>query len=153
MENAKKFFEEIIKTEEAKALFESAGTPETEEDRIAAYIDVAAKLGVALSADEIKAYYTSSCTSDAQEIDDKELDQLAGGGDNANCKSTYQHQENCWWNDGCDMYTNDYTGYLCMDKSRGQKREDADRALIVGRAFPICKMPSIDKALKDAGYN
>ena len=45
MENAKKFFEEVVKTEEAKELFKSAGSPETEEARIAAYIEIAKKLG------------------------------------------------------------------------------------------------------------
>jgi hypothetical protein len=131
MENAKKFFEEVVKTEEAKELFKSAGSPETEEARIAAYIDVAAKLGVALSADEIKAYYASSCTSDAQEIDDKELSQLAGGGDNANCKSTYQHRENCWWNDACDMYTNDYDGYKCASRDYGKKPGSTNRTTMI----------------------
>ena len=46
MENAKKFFEEIVKTEEAKALFLAIEAPETEEARIAAYIEIAKKLGI-----------------------------------------------------------------------------------------------------------
>ena len=131
MENAKKFFEEMIKTEEAKALFESAGTPETEEDRIAAYIEIAKKLGVELTAEEIQEYYASSRMSYAQEIDDKELEQLVGGGENANCKSTYQHQENCWWNDGCDMYTNDYDGYKCASRDYGKKPGSTNRTTMI----------------------
>ena len=111
MENAKKFFEEMIKTEEAKALFESAGTPETEEDRIAAYIDIAKKLGVELEADEIRAYLMVAGSACASEIDDEELSQLAGGGENAECSSTYKHKENCWWNDGCDIIVNSYDNY------------------------------------------
>ena len=50
MENAKKFFEEIVKTEEAKALFLAIEAPQTEEARTAAYIDIAKKLGVELIA-------------------------------------------------------------------------------------------------------
>ena len=150
MENAKKFFEELIKTEEAKALFDSVGTPETEEDRIAAYIDVAAKLGVALSADEIKAYYASSCTSDAQEIDDKELSQLAGGGDNANCKSTYQHQENCWWNDGCDRVWNDYDNYMCsINNSMDMKSKIRRR--IHNQYYHYCSIFNVNAKLKEYG--
>ena len=44
MENAKKFFEKIVKTDEAKALLAAVEAPKTEEDRIAAYIEIAKKL-------------------------------------------------------------------------------------------------------------
>ena len=152
MENAKKFFEEIVKTEEAKALFAAIEAPETEEARIAAYVEIAAKLGVQLDADEICAYLKSVDPDSSAELDDEELSQLVGGGENAQCSSTYQHKENCWWSDGCDRVNNSYDGYLCSDQNYGQKREDRERGLIVGKAFPVCKMPYIEKALDEAGY-
>ena len=109
MENAKKFFEEVVKTEEAKALLAAAGQPETDEARVAAYIDVAAKLGVELTAEEIKEYYESSCAPGTAEIDDKELAQLVGGAANAQCGSTYVQGENCLLNDQCNKLWQDYT--------------------------------------------
>lgn len=113
MENAKKFFKEIAKTEEAKALFAATKAPETEEERIAAYVDVAKKLGVELSADDVSAYFASSDNIESGELDDEELEQLVGGGDNAACADTFKQQENCWNNDGCDKIYNEYNNYLC----------------------------------------
>ena len=151
MENAKKFFEEIIKTEKAKGLIASTEAPATEEARIAAYIDIAGKLGVELTADEINAYFATNIKADYAELDDDELEQLVGGGENSGCSSTYKHKENCWWNDGCDRSTNSYSGYLCMDKSRGQTYADKERATIIGKSFHVCKMPSINENLEKAG--
>ena len=89
MENAKKFFEELAKTEEAKALFKSVEIPETEEARIAAYIDIAGKLGVELTADEINAYFAAN-KADVAEISDKELEQLSSGADTEACGLGYR---------------------------------------------------------------
>ena len=109
MENAKKFFEEIIKTEEAKALIDSTEAPATEEACIAAYIEIAKKLGVELTAEDIKEYYVSSRMSYAQEIDDKELEQLVGGGENAACGYSYIKDENCIFADACNHLWQDYS--------------------------------------------
>ena len=117
MENARKFFEEVMKTEEAKNLLASVKNPETEQERTAAYLDIAGKLGVELTAEEIRAYFLSAdlevCGS--VELDDEELDQLTGGagGQNPMCKVTFRHAEDCWWNDGCDRFFQKYTNYLC----------------------------------------
>ena len=46
MENAKKFFEEVAKTEEAKALFAAIETPKDDEELVAAYIEIAKKLHI-----------------------------------------------------------------------------------------------------------
>ena len=150
MENAKKFFEVIIKSEEAKELLASIEAPESDEARIAIYIEIAKKLGVELNADEINEYF-SSADETYEEIDDKELSQLVGGGENSGCSSTYKHKENCWWNDGCDRSTNSYSGYLCLDKSRGRTYADKERATIIGKSFHVCKMPSMNENLEKAG--
>ena len=154
MEKAKRFFEEIAKTEEAKELFKSVGSPETEEARIAAYIEIAKKLGVELTAEEIKEYYVSSRMSYAQEIDDKELEQLVGGGENADCESSYQHKENCWFNDGCDKVWRDYEGYQCSDKNLGYKASvhDEIKRRIELQYHLSCQSPSVDAKLKEKGF-
>ena len=114
MENAKKFFEEVLKTEEAKAAFAEIEKPETEKERIEAYIEIAKKLGVELTAEEIAAYFSSEAPSG--EIDDEELSQLVGGGDT--CSSTYTSGENCWFNDGCDLLVKYYDNYDCGSQAK-----------------------------------
>ena len=94
MENAKKFFEETLKTEEAKALLASLEKPETEEDVIEAYLGVAEKLGVELSAEDIQAYFAAG--EYQGELDDEELEQLVGGASG-----------NCWLNEYCDKFFKD----------------------------------------------
>ena len=94
MENAKKFFEETLKTEEAKALLASLEKPETEEDVIEAYLSVAEKLGVELSVEDIQAYFAAG--EYQGELDDEELEQLVGGASG-----------NCWMNEYCDKFFKD----------------------------------------------
>ena len=123
MEQAKKFFEEILKTDEAKELLASMEKPETDEARIQAYVEVAGKLGVELTAEEILAYFGISDDEEleAGELDDEELAQLVGGGDE--CSSTYLSQENCWWNDGCDIILNSYDDYVCGTNATDKPRD------------------------------
>ena len=151
MENAKKFFEELIKTEEAKTILVAMDKPETEEERISAYIEIAKKLGVELTAEEIKEYCESLCVSCVQEIDDEELGQLVGGADNASCDSTYTHKENCWWNDGCDRITNNYSDYLCESSSQGITQEDVHRKYIISQFTPLCCQGNVNQKLREAG--
>lgn len=117
MDNAKKFFEELIKTEEAKALFKAAEKPESNEARVVAYIDIAKKLGVELTAEKIDAYFASANKAHAEELDSEELSQLVGGGDT--CSASYVDRENCWGNDGCDYFNNSYTNYSCSWSYKG----------------------------------
>ena len=118
MENAKKFFEETIKTEEAKAIIDSLEKPCNEDEVVDAYIEIANKLGVALTAEDIAEYLAADKT-ETGELDDSELEQLVGGGDMADCKYSYQQKENCWFQDACDNAWKDYDGYLCNNQSEG----------------------------------
>ena len=130
MENAKKFFKEIAKTEEAKALFAAIEAPEGEEARIAAYVDIAKKLGVEFSADDVSAYFASSDNTASGELDDEELEQLVGGGDNAACADTFKQQENCWNNDGCDKVYNEYNDYFCKRFSVRPEKESVSQTAL-----------------------
>ena len=122
MENAKKFFEELAKTEEAKSLFAATEKPDTEEELVAIYVDIAKKLGVELTAEEVKEYLAAD-NADGAELDDEELSQLVGGADekgNDACKSSFMNEENCWWNDACDNVKRDYgDAYLCNLINKG----------------------------------
>ena len=117
MENAKKFFEELAKTEEAKALFATIKKPDNEEDLIVAYVDVAKQLGAELTAEEVKAYLATDKAGSA-ELDDEELAQLAGGADGEECFDTYLHRENCFLSDACDNFYIEYTRYYCDKYSK-----------------------------------
>ena len=117
MENAKKFFEEVVKTEEAKALFDATEKPGTEEARIAAYVDIANKLGIGLTVEEVKEYLATSIEESASEIDDTELGHLVGGKEI--CAESYKDRENCWRSDACDNRWTKYSGYLCKNHNRG----------------------------------
>ena len=116
MENAKNFFEEILKTEEAKVLLAAIEKPETEEAQIAAYLDIAKKLNAELTADGILAYFKAAATG--SEVDDEELSQLVGSGDHSLCLDTFAHEENCWLNDGCDVFITVYGDYYCGSSSK-----------------------------------
>ena len=117
MENAKNFFEEIAKTEEAKALFKAAEKPESEEARIAAYIEIAKKFGIELTAEGISAYIATVTKADSDELDDEELSQLAGGVVEK-CFSTFQNRENCILSDACDNFYIEYVTYYCDKYSK-----------------------------------
>jgi hypothetical protein len=154
MENAKKFFEEVVKTEEAKVLLAAVEAPKTEEDRIAAYIEIAKKLGLELTAEEIQEYFETASKADDAELDDDELEQLVGGGENADCESSYQHKENCWFNDGCDKVWRDYEGYQCSGKNLGYEASihDEIKRKIELQYHLSCQSPSVNKKLKEKGF-
>ena len=124
MGNAKKFFEELVKTDEAKVLLANTEAPKSDEDRIAAYIEIAKKLGVELTAEEIMEYYASSCVSDSHEIDDKELEQLVGGGENAQCGYSYIKDENCLITDQCNKWWQEYAISDEPSNEQPAKRDD-----------------------------
>jgi DNA-binding PucR family transcriptional regulator len=117
MENAKKFFEELIKTDEAKAIFATMGKPESDEEIVAAYIDVAKKLGVELTAEEVDEYLAAVGNISYGELDDEELEQLVGGRYFSNCFMSYKQKQNCWFLDACDGLFIAYDGYLCYNKN------------------------------------
>ena len=159
MENAKNFFEEVAKTEEAKAFFKAVKAPETEEARVAAYIDIARKLGVELTVEGIAAYYAAEDVTKSAELDDKELEQLVGGGDSAACADTFRHKENCWWNDGCDKNWNEYDGYQCSDKNAGIASAGSTKTLandsrrrISIQYYPLCYSTSVNEQLEANGF-
>ena len=124
MENAKKFFEELIKTEEAKAIFATMEKPTDEVQLIAAYIDVAAKLGVTLTAEEVNEYLATVGDVSYGELDDDELEQLVGGRDYSECFMSYKQKQNCWFLDACDGLFIPYKGYLCDNKNANPATDD-----------------------------
>ena len=124
MENAKKFFEELIKTDEAKAIFATMGKPESDAEIVAAYIDVAKKLGVELTAEEVNEYLAAVGNISYGELDDEELEQLVGGRDYSECFISYKQKQNCWFLDACDGLFIPYNGYLCDNQNANPATDD-----------------------------
>ena len=120
MENAKIFFEDVIKTEEAKKLITSYEPPNTHEETVQAYAKIAKDLDIDLSEAEINAYFDkklTDCTASG-ELDDDEMYHFSGGQETS-CFNSYIDRENCWSNDGCDYYMNIYSTYNCSWSTKG----------------------------------
>ena len=120
MENAKKFFEETLATEEAKKLIATQERKQTLEEIVSAYVDIAAQLGVNIMAEEIEAYFEEKLNkaTASGELDDDELSSLYGGASNG-CYVSYVDRENCWLTDGCDYINNNYDNYNCSWSNKG----------------------------------
>ena len=114
MENARRFFEQVVKTKEAKQLIASYKQPDSPENVIRAYAQIAAKLGINLSEEEIALYFDEKIKIyiTVGELDDEEMAQFWGGVVSV-CSGSYRNRENCWWNDGCDYANNEYSSYAC----------------------------------------
>jgi hypothetical protein len=138
MDNAKKFFEELIKTDEARTLLADTPTPESDEARVTAYIDIAKKLGIELTEEEVNAYFAASFARSSEELDDEELAQLAGGAGHAECESTYTDREVCWSSDGCDLLYNDYDGYMCKLIDAKPLTEEEKREIAKKKTGGVC---------------
>ena len=120
MENAKKFFEETLATEEAKKLIATQERKQTLEEIVSAYVDIAAQLGVNITAEEIEAYFEGKLkkATASGELDDDELEFLYGGRAEY-CYDTFVDRENCWISDGCDYINNNYDNYNCSWSNKG----------------------------------
>lgn len=116
MENTKKFFEELIRTQEAKEILSAYEKPQNEEEVAEIYVETAEKMGVEITKDSVLAYLTQN--KNGEKLDDRELEQLTGG-EIRICHDTYSQRENCIWNDGCDTLVNDYDDYICSWNDEG----------------------------------
>lgn len=124
MDKVKEFFEKLSTDPEARELLRSAEKPGNQEDVLKAYVDLAGKLGIALTEEELKAYLeeekkvrevrTEAAAAQITELPDEALNAVAGGNkDHDECSNTYKDKENCWFNDGCDNVYHMYDDYHC----------------------------------------
>ncbi len=123
MEKIRAFFNKAAADPKAKEILSAAGKPETMEEELQLYAETAAKLGYDISADDLRSFFeekerqckekTEETAAIIQELPDELLDSVAGGRGGDSCASTYQNRENCWFEDGCDRFINDYISYIC----------------------------------------
>ena len=124
MEKSKwELIETMLRDPKAGEWMKSKARPETQEEAVKIYAEIAEKLGLNLTAEDIGEYirqaeqarkdHTEKAAGMVQELSDEELDQVAGGKENPSCKETYQDYENCWYADGCDNVFQIYDEYIC----------------------------------------
>ena len=124
MSEIKELLEKLNNTADVQSLFPDA-KPQTREEEINIYADVAEKLGYSISKEELENYIekieneireaTASQIDSIKKLDVSELDTVAGGSEYFKelCEYTYKDYENCWYQDACDHVQNDYNWYFC----------------------------------------
>lgn len=123
VESVKKFFESLQTDPRAQELLKDCPRPESLDDTVKAYADVAGKMGLALTEDDLRSaleeemqnqkHSTEAAAEKIRELPDEAMEQVAGGKQHYECHDTYKDHENCWFNDGCDIVFRSYEHYCC----------------------------------------
>lgn len=122
MEKVEKFLEDL-KSQKGLELLQKRDRPSDAEAACRTYAEIAKEMGHDVSEDDLVAYAkamdgmrrgkTGAAVEQVEALSDQELGEVAGGGDNPECKDTYKQRENCWHDDGCDVAYNHYKYYAC----------------------------------------
>lgn len=125
----KKTIETFLNDPKAAEMFEGYD----KSDKKAAFVEVANKLGYELAEADIEEYIKYSeeeakqRTEDAitviSNLPDDDLDTVAGGKGREDCRSTFEHMENCYLVDGCNELFFYYNGYIIKEDKTGGKRK------------------------------
>ena len=119
-ESAIKFLRELKTNEKAKELLQGMERPKNRDDAIKAYAEVAKELGedispedIAKALEEIEAEIhqkTEAVSADMVELEDNDLENVAGGKENDACANTvdFSISEWCWSNDWCSRFEIQY---------------------------------------------
>lgn len=111
IENAKRFFEELGANEKAQELLRAAGLEDTADDALV-LAKVARETGYEVGDDDMRELLAAmqklqAAASDAvadqvRDLDDEELDTVAGGGEDPACRDSFSNNDNCLIVDRCD---------------------------------------------------
>ncbi len=122
MEILRKFMEALQTDPRAEELLKGKAKPESLEGAVKLYAEAAKELGFDLTEDDImkgmkslkeeQAAKTAQAKAAVKELGLEDLEKVAGGAE-PGCKDTFEHRENCWLNDACDFFYNDYIHYIC----------------------------------------
>lgn len=121
--NKGELIETMLRDPRAGEWLKGKERPENREEEVRVYAEIAEKLEMDLTAEDIGEYIqqaeqacrarTEKAADMVQQLSDEELDQVAGGKENPSCMDTYQDYENCWYADGCDNVFQIYDEYIC----------------------------------------
>jgi len=131
-DNVKKFLEALQEDPRAQELISDFEKPENMEELLKTYKELAAKLDIDLTEDEISEAVseeeqnmkdrTDAAADGIKELSDEAIDAVAGGREiHDECKDTFTDKENCIFNDACDNAWRYYPNYLCKKHNLGTK--------------------------------
>ena len=113
-ESAIKFLRELKTNEKAKELLQGRERPESKDEAIKAYAEVASELGEDISPEDITQALeeieaeihqrTETVSADMEELEDDDLGDVAGGKDNPECVNTVDYSGWCGSNDWCALF-------------------------------------------------
>ena len=122
-QNIEKKIETMLQDPRTGEWMKDKARPESQEEAVGVYAEIAEKLGLSLTAEDIMDYIrqaeqtckdrTEKAAARIQELSDEEVEQVSGGRDNSACVETYMDCENCRLMDGCDMVFQQYADYAC----------------------------------------
>jgi len=122
-EKVREALDQLRADPKAKELFAAIPEPESREDYIQAYVQVAGEMGMNLTEKEVSDCLaeqeaavktaTDSAAETIRKLGREELDAVAGGGEHSNCDYSFKDKENCWLQDGCDCAFRHPSGYVC----------------------------------------
>ena len=119
MGDISKFLKTLNQDAEAKELLRNQPKPASDEEAAAAYVCVAEKMGFSVTKEEmlnslkglelIQRMKTGHSEADVKKaLDENDLEQVAGGGEDPRCLDSFSPGEWCWFSDSCSYII---TGY------------------------------------------
>lgn len=136
MNEVRNFLKALNENPTAKELMKAAKEPANAEEAAALYADIAEKAGIAVSKETIAEFLKTKEKNQQQAtaaaegavkaaLSEDDLDNVAGGGANEQCASTYDEGEWCWFSDSCSYVVS----YYDMNLKKARKVPDPDPEL------------------------
>ena len=133
IEKVRKLLNTIGNDPKVKQMINDAMEAKTDADMIRVWAEIAPKLGIEVTEDEIRIGIEALIKERMQkteegvkQLSDIEVEKAAGGGQNPNCKYDFINKENCVAKDGCDRFYQDYDNYICKNTYNGHSCEHID---------------------------
>lgn len=119
MNDVSKFLKAVHDDPEVREQLKKQSPPTTDEEAVKVYVDLASSLGYTITTDEIARGLTgaekymqgksdSAAASVKEALDESALEQVAGGGVDPRCSTTFSTGEWCWFDDSCAYIINGY---------------------------------------------
>ena len=119
MSEVKDFLKALNENPKAKELIKAAKEPANAEEAAALYADIAEKAGIAVSKETIAAFLKGKEENQQQAtakaegavkaaLNEDDLENVAGGGKDERCDSTFDRGEWCWFSDSCSYVISYY---------------------------------------------
>lgn len=136
-ENIKEYYRKLFYDQTVREQLKDVGNLKDPEEIISAYIDLAGKMGITLTEEDVAVILeeegksrrrrTETAAAQIMELPDEELELVAGGNrEHSTCEDTYRNEENCWVYDGCDIVNTHYEDYQCHWHHNGTECKESN---------------------------